>query len=990
LSSLGLLNSTLVASPETIVSLNASLSTFWLPMPDGTFMRFRIVESPVLEATLSNSLTSIKSFRAEGIDDPSAYARLDRSPRGFHAFVVLKSGTVTVQPANAPDLLTYVTYYGQNIVSNADFQCLTAELPPIVQPAQIQESPLNFSQPFTRLRSQPQYFTSIGGQRRDYRIAIATTQEYTNNANLGGGSVTNALASLNTWLNAVNVIYERDLAVHLNLVASNSNVIYTSTSDPFTNGDVNAMLGEVRTVLRDVIGAANFDVGHVLGTGNSGLSYIGVVCNGTDVGDAKGPYKAGGVSLIDPNATVGDTFFMTRIAHEIGHQFGAHHSFNDTDFYAGSRTASTAYESGSGFTIMSYAGAGTAIVASGARATHFHGGSIGEVTSFISSSATCYTTTTLGNSPPTVNAGADYTIPRNTPFKLTATASDADAGDAANLTYSWEQMDAGGASYGQGSYSDASDPSTTTRPIFRPFAPGASPSRTFPSLTYILNNANVPPATVNDQGYTVNSAENLPNITRTLNFRVIVRDGRGGVSDDGTVVNVDGNSGPFTVTAPNTAVSWAGGTTQTVTWNVANTNLAPVSCANVKITLSTDGGLTFPITLAGSTPNDGSETVTIPTGYSSTQARVKVEAVNNIFFDISNTNFTLTSGVTCSYTFSPTSYYFAPGGGAGSFSVTNTAGCGWSAVSNAAWISVTSGSGTGNGTVYFAVAANAGAARSGTISIGSTSLTVNQTASTCTYTVSPTSQSFTAGGGSGSVSVTPKKGCGWSAWSNASWITITAGSSGTANGTVSYSVAANTGAARTGTLTVGGVTVTVSQSCGTSISPGSQTIASAGGTGSVSVSSISGCSWTATSSVSWIQITAGSSGSGNGTVSYSVSPLVGAQRTGTLTIGGNTFTVTQTGTVSSNPVPTLTSLSPASIKAGSAGFTLTVTGTNFVSSSVVRWGGSNRTTTFVSPTQLTASITSTDVKASATVKVTVFNPTPGGGVSMPVNFTVTK
>src|SRR5262249_22513455 len=160
LTSLGQLNSALIASSETSVSLKASLSTFWLPMPDGTFMQFKIVESPVLEPALSNSLTSIKSFRAEGVNDPSAYARLDRSPRGFHAFVILKNGTVTIQPISSSNLLTYVTYYGQNIVSGTDFQCLTAELQSVNPPAPIQESSLNFSQPFTRLRSQPQYFTS--------------------------------------------------------------------------------------------------------------------------------------------------------------------------------------------------------------------------------------------------------------------------------------------------------------------------------------------------------------------------------------------------------------------------------------------------------------------------------------------------------------------------------------------------------------------------------------------------------------------------------------------------------------------------------------------------------------------------------------------------------------------------------------------------------------------------------------------------------------
>ncbi len=973
------------ALSESNYQLNQSTLIATLPIPDGTFMRFRLLEASVLDPSLSLQHPEIKSYRAQGVDDPSAYARFDVTPRGFHALVLLKEKTVTIQPVSASDFTTYVTYYGQNIVSNADFQCLGAQLPPTSQLMSSETSAPGFNQ----------MFTAVGSVRRNYRIAIATTQEYTNNGNLGGGSVSNALASINTWLNAVNAIYERDLSVHLNLVASNSNIIYTTSSDPFTNGDVTAMLGEVRTVMRDVVGTANYDVGHVLGTGNNGVAYIGVVCNGADAGDNKGPVKGGGVSLIDPNAMVGDTFFMTRIAHEIGHQFGAQHSFNDIGTYGASRAPNSAYESGTGLSLMSYAGAATtAIVASGERAPHFHGGSIGEITAYVSGSATCYTSSSTGNTPPTVNAGSDYTIPRNTPFKLTATASDNDAGDNANLTYAWEQMDAGGASYGQGSFSDAGDPSSTTRPIFRPFEPSASAARTLPSLTYILNNANVPPATIVDAyGYTIQTAENLPNVTRTLNFRATVRDGRGGASDDGVVLNVDGASGPFAVSAPNTAVSWAGGSSQTVTWSVANTNVSPVNCANVRLLLSTDGGQTFPLVLASSTPNDGSQAVTMPTGYNTTQARVKVEALNNIFFDVSNVNFTLTSGVTtCSSvtSVSPTSMYFVSGGGASSFSVTNSSTCQWTPVSSVTWITVTSSPGIGNGTVSFGVAASTGAARSGTIKLGSTTFTVNQTASTCTYTASPTSVSYTSTGGTGSISVTRSStGCGWNAWSNASWITITSGSSGTANGTTAYTVAANTGAARTGTLTVGGVTVTISQSCGATISPASVSVAATSATGTVSVTSAGTCAWTASSNATWLTITAGASGSGNGTVSYSVAANTGCARTGTLTVAGNTFTVTQASGSGCNPVPTLTSLSPSSIKYGSAGFTLTVTGTGFVSGAVVRWKGVDRTTTFVSSTQVTAAILTADVKAKGSAAVPVFNPTPGGGLSNSLTFTIT-
>ncbi len=264
------------------------------------------------------------------------------------------------------------------------------------------------------------------------------------------------------------------------------------------------------------------------------------------------------------------------------------------------------------------------------------------INSYINTTS-CAISAPTGNSAPIVSGGGNRNIPKNTPFTLTASGSDS-IGDV--LTYTWEQIDAGGASYPQNgtstSYNDAGDPSTTTRPIFRPFAASTSASRTFPSLTYILNNANDPPDTING----VQTAEELPRIGRTLNFRVTARDNRvgsGGVNEDTVVLTVDNNSGPFLVTSPNTNVSLTGGTTQTIMWSVNNTNVAPVNAVNVKISLSTDGGNTFPTVLAASTTNDGNESVVLP-NITTTSARIKVEAVGNIFFDISNSNFSITAG----------------------------------------------------------------------------------------------------------------------------------------------------------------------------------------------------------------------------------------------------------------------------------------------------------------------------------------------------------
>jgi hypothetical protein len=273
---------------------------------------------------------------------------------------------------------------------------------------------------------------------------------------------------------------------------------------------------------------------------------------------------------------------------------------------------------------------------------YFHVKSLEQIIAYVSSGggSGCAATVSTGNTAPMVSAGANFTIPQLTPFKLTATGSDPDSDP---LTYCWEEYDLGTASPPEGD--DGS------RPIFRSYSPTAGSSRTFPSLTYILNNANNPPATYMIGMRTFATGEVLPSTNRTMNFQVTARDNRaggGGINTSTMQVTVTTGAGPFNVTSPDTAIVWPVGSAQTVTWNVANTTAAPVSCPNVNIMLSTDDGTTFPITLAASTPNDGSHAITVPPA-SSLNARVKVEAVGNIFFDISNSNFTVNAppSITC-------------------------------------------------------------------------------------------------------------------------------------------------------------------------------------------------------------------------------------------------------------------------------------------------------------------------------------------------------
>lgn len=570
-----------------------------------------------MEPALAERFPEIKTYRGRGIDERSATTRFDWTPTGLHAIVLTARGTVFVEPDGTKDADIYISYYLGDPPEGADsFQCLTSAGEP--------SSTLTRSHAAGNSNAP---LTVSGTTLRTYRLAVAATAEYTRT--YGGGTVSAGLAAITTTINMVNAIYERDLAIRLVLVARETDIIFTDpVTDGYSSDLADTMYHQNQSVLDRVIGARNYDVGHVL-DGHStfgprryyfqGRGEVASVC----IDGLKGK----GVSIfraLEPSTTSA----VYVVAHEMGHQFGASHTFNGTtEDCQNSRVAATAYEPGSGSTIMGYRGTAATNapyypICGGedlhSTDTYFHTASLEQIINYTTygNGSLCPVQTETGNSPPHVNAGASYNIPQGTPFTLTATGSDTDA-DA--LTYAWEQYDLG-----------APGPPHTdngNRPIFRSFAPTLSPSRTFPRLSDILSG-------------TPTFGESLPLTTRMMNFRVTVRDNAGGVATAATRVNVSSIGGAFTVNSPGFATTWAVGSNQTVTWDVADTPAAPINCANVRILLSTDGGHSFPFTLAASTPNDGTATVTVPYAPSAT-ARVKVEAIGNIFFNISLPNFTI-------------------------------------------------------------------------------------------------------------------------------------------------------------------------------------------------------------------------------------------------------------------------------------------------------------------------------------------------------------
>jgi len=571
---------------------DAGWAEIQLPNPLGGFDRFRFVESPVMEPELAAKFPEIRTFLGQGINDPAAALRFDRTPQGFHAQVLSPGGAWYIDPLWRGNDEVYTSYFKRDAVNLArDFGCTLLDRAGYVPP-----SPAGTPGP-----------GYIGETLRTYRLACAATGEYTN---FHGGTVSAGLAAIVTAINRVTGVYELELSVRMVLVANNDLIVYTNGgTDPYSNGSGGTMLGQNISNLSSVIGNSNFDIGHVFSTGGGGVAYLGVVCSSN---------KAGGVTGL--SSPVGDPFYIDYVAHEMGHQYGGNHTFNGSNgSCSGNRNGSTAYEPGSGSTIQAYSGICGADNLQTFSDPYFHSISLDEMSAYVASgSGSCRASNATGNNPPTANAGPNYTIPASTPFALTATGSDPD-GDT--VTFCWEERDLG-------PQNSINDPDNGSSPIVRSRSPVNDPVRTIPRISNLRNNTFAP-------------GEKLPTANRTMNFRVVVRDNRagsGGYAHDTMQVTVANAAGPFVVTQPNTNVTWSG--TQTVMWNVAGTNAAPVNTSHVNIRLSTDDGRTFPILLVANTPNDGAEVVSLP-AIATSEARIRVEAANSIYFDISNTAFTI-------------------------------------------------------------------------------------------------------------------------------------------------------------------------------------------------------------------------------------------------------------------------------------------------------------------------------------------------------------
>lgn len=607
-----LLSATAAKGQNTVVDL---------PMPDGSFRTFRVWRNDVLPATLAARYPRISTYSAVAVDNAGVTAKLELTAYGFTAMVNDGENTCLIDPADNSHSGFYTVHYKRHERPSVadEYRCA------------VTGGDIDHSAPLGHKGTATAEKTVIRGTLRKYRLALSCSHFY---AEAVTGTVAptkeNVLSKMTTSLNRISGIYEQEVAIAFQFVDNEDTLIFPlAVGDPFASADAahdpNGLIEQNQKTCDTLIGTANYDIGHVFSVGGEGLAQVGVVCQQGS--------KALGVTG-KPNP-VGDAFDVDYVAHEIGHEFGADHSFNNssTSSCAGNGVAPRAFEPGSGSTIMAYAGICAPDNLQPHSDVYFHAASVQQILTYATTLGDgCATKIATGYKAPGIAPfTATYTIPTRTPFELMAPKAIDSTGDS-TITYCWEEMDLG--DFGK-KFADA-----RYGPLYRSYTPVSTPQRIFPNMnmvrTGVLSNAGVNNA----------SGEKVPELARSLSFRLSLRSrhaqaGCFHMPDDSVVLYSIGNTGFMVTSQASAGISYEGYTQQTVSWDLAGTNIAPINTSSVDIFLSIDGGWTWPYFL-GNFPNEGSALVSMPNPDTTcNHARIKVRGGNNVYFNINSKDFAI-------------------------------------------------------------------------------------------------------------------------------------------------------------------------------------------------------------------------------------------------------------------------------------------------------------------------------------------------------------
>ena len=572
-----------------------------LPDPYGGAVAFTLRSSSVMPKRLAARFPEIRAFEGVALHDSSTTIRLELTSKGLTAQVLGPGSRWLIDPVQGLSPEFARSYkYSRSFQPKDEAFC---ELESTGLFGAGSAPSKNFSVATRRAKS-------TGESVKTYRLAVATTGEY---GVYHGGTIASALEAVVATVNRVDGIFSTELAIRFQLVDDNDAVVFADpATDPFTgNDDAGTLIDESQAQIDLLIGTENYDVGHTLSTGAGGLAGLGVVCR--EGGKAEG--------VTGSSRPEGDFFDVDYVAHELGHQFAADHTWNGSNGGCGpqQRGPDSAYEPGSGSSIMSYAGlCGADNIASAVDAL-FHHQSFDQITEYTTEGigSVCGSEAVSGNTAPQVDAGSDYVVPKQTPLVVTGSATDQEQG---SLLYSWEQRDLG-------PQAALTDPDDGRFALFRMLDSSSSPERYLPALATVVSGA-------------PDLSERIPQVAREMTMRLTVKDGAGGVQSDDIVVSVDGDSGPFEVVSPNGGEQV--GRSKTVEWDTGFTEQAPVSASMVEIYLSTNDGVSFD-QLIDTVDNTGSANINFPAGIQSQDARLMIKGAGNIFYDVSDEAFQLDS-----------------------------------------------------------------------------------------------------------------------------------------------------------------------------------------------------------------------------------------------------------------------------------------------------------------------------------------------------------